>query len=42
MVAEYFHSIASYILLFLKDRPEFLKRNPNGVDDDGFFYKNAG
>ena len=42
MVAEYYQSIASYILPYLKDRPESLKRNPNGIDDAGFFHKDAG
>lgn len=42
MVAEYYHSIASYILPYLKDRPESLKRNPNGINDAGFFHKDAG
>ena len=42
MVAEYYQSIASYILPYLKDRSESLKRNPNGIDDEGFFHKDAG
>jgi len=42
MVAEYYQSIAAYILPYLKDRPESLKRNPNGIDDAGFFHKDAG
>ena len=42
MVAEYYQSIATYILPYLKDRPESLKRNPNGIDDEGFFHKDAG
>ena len=42
MVAEYYQSIAAYILPYLKDRPESLKRNPNGIDDEGFFHKDAG
>ena len=42
MVAAYYQSIASYILPYLKDRPESLKRNPNGIDDAGFFHKDAG
>ena len=42
MVAEYYQSIASYILPYLKDRPESLKRNPNGINDAGFFHKDAG
>ena len=42
MVAEYYQSIASYILPYLRDRPESLKRNPNGINDAGFFHKDAG
>ncbi|WP_255153491.1 non-homologous end-joining DNA ligase [Ferruginibacter sp. HRS2-29] len=42
MVVEYYQSIAKYILPFLKDRPESLKRNPNGILDAGFYHKDAG
>ncbi len=42
MVTEYYQSIADYILPYLKDRPESLKRNPNGINDKGFFHKDAG
>ena len=42
MVVEYYQSVAKYILPFLKDRPESLKRNPNGINDAGFFHKDAG
>ncbi len=42
MVAEYYQSIAAYILPYLKDRPESLKRNPGGIADAGFFHKDAG
>lgn len=41
-VVEYYQSIASYLLPYLKDRPESLKRNPNGIHDQGFFHKDAG
>lgn len=41
-VIEYYQSISKYILPYLKDRPESLKRNPNGIDDPGFFHKDAG
>jgi bifunctional non-homologous end joining protein LigD len=34
--------MAEYILPYLKDRPESLKRNPNGINDNGFFHKDAG
>ena len=42
MVVDYYQSIAEYILPFLKDRPQSLKRNPNGIDDEGFYHKDAG
>lgn len=41
-VIEYYQSISKYILPFLKDRPQSLKRNPNGIKDFGFFQKDAG
>ena len=42
MVVDYYQSVAKYILPFLKDRPESLKRNPNGINESSFFHKNAG
>ncbi|HEY8402206.1 MAG TPA: DNA ligase D [Cytophagaceae bacterium] len=36
---EYYDKIADYILPYLKDRPQSLKRNPNGYKDAGFFQK---
>jgi bifunctional non-homologous end joining protein LigD len=41
-VIEYYNSIHKYILPYLKDRPQSLKRNPNGIADKGFFHKDAG
>ncbi len=41
-VIEYYRTISKYILPYLKDRPESLKRNPNGIKDEGFFHKDAG
>lgn len=41
-VIEYYQSISKYILPFLKNRPQSLKRNPNGITDNGFFHKDAG
>jgi len=38
----YYASIGKYILPYLKDRPQSLKRNPNGITDKGFFHKDAG
>ncbi|MES2284128.1 MAG: DNA ligase D [Bacteroidota bacterium] len=41
-VINYYQSISKYILPYLKDRPESLNRNPNGITDKGFYHKNAG
>lgn len=42
MVVNYYQSIAEYILPYLKNRPQSLKRNPGGIKDTGFFHKDAG
>ena len=42
MMIDYYQSIAEYILPYLKDRPESLKRNPGGIADKGFYHKDAG
>jgi len=39
---QYYISIYKYILPYLKNRPQSLKRNPNGIDKPGFFHKDAG
>ncbi|MDB5231405.1 MAG: ligase [Chitinophagaceae bacterium] len=41
-VIDYYNSIADYILPYLKNRPQSLKRNPNGIKDKGFYHKDAG
>lgn len=41
-VIDYYQSISKFILPYLKDRPQSLKRNPNGIKDTGFFHKDAG
>ena len=41
-VIEYYDKISDYILPHLKGRPLSLKRNPNGIHDEGFFHKDAG
>ncbi len=41
-VINYYQSISKYILPYLKDRPESLNRNPNGIIDKGFYHKDAG
>ncbi|MBC7863909.1 MAG: DNA ligase D [Bacteroidia bacterium] len=40
-VLNYYSNIAEYILPYLKGRPQSLKRNPNGINDKGFFHKDA-
>ena len=40
-VINYYISMADYILPYLKERPESLLRNPNGIHDKGFFQKDA-
>lgn len=41
-VIDYYDKISKYILPHLKGRPLSLKRNPNGIRDEGFFHKDAG
>lgn len=41
-VIDYYISVSKYILPFLKNRPQSLKRNPNGIRDAGFYHKDAG
>jgi bifunctional non-homologous end joining protein LigD len=37
----YYHSISSYILPYLKDRPQSLNRHPNGIAEPGFYQKDV-
>lgn len=41
-VINYYISVSKYIMPYLVDRPESLKRNPHGIGDKGFFHKDAG
>ena len=41
-VLDYYNTVSKYILPYLKNRPQSLKRNPNGITDKGFFHKDAG
>lgn len=41
-VIAYYESVSDYILPHLKNRPLSLKRNPNGIRDEGFYHKDAG
>ena len=40
-VIAYYDEVAEYILPYLKDRPESLKRTPDGIKSNGFFQKNV-
>lgn len=40
-VIAYYEAIADFILPYLKDRPESLRRNPDGIANEGFFQKNV-
>lgn len=41
-VVAYYQSVASYILPYLKNRPLSLNRFPNGIEEQGFYQKDAG
>jgi bifunctional non-homologous end joining protein LigD len=41
-LVDYYNSMYKFILPYLKDRPESLRRNPNGIIDHGFYHKDAG
>ena len=41
-VVQYYNAVSPYILPYLKDRPQSLKRNPDGIKSKGFFHKDAG
>ncbi len=38
---KYYERISEYMLPYLKDRPESLRRNPNGITGDEFWQKNV-
>jgi bifunctional non-homologous end joining protein LigD len=38
----YYESVSKFILPYLKNRPLSLKRNPNGINEEGFYHKDAG
>lgn len=38
----YYDGMADFILPYLKNRPLSLKRNPHGIEDEGFYQKDAG
>jgi len=39
-IAEYYRSVADYILPYLRDRPHSLNRMPNGIAGESFYQKN--
>lgn len=41
-VLNYYDQMANLILPYLKDRPQSLFRTPNGINQKGFFHKDAG
>lgn len=41
-VVAYYNKVSNYILPYLIDRPQSLKRNPGGIEDKGFYHKDAG
>ncbi|WP_449400625.1 DNA ligase D [Chryseobacterium wanjuense] len=41
-VIDYYQSVAGYILPHLKNRPLSLNRFPNGIEEQGFYQKDAG
>ena len=41
-VLDYYNKVSKYILPYLKNSPQSLKRNPNGITDKGFYHKDAG
>ncbi len=41
-VINYYNKVSDYILPYLIDRPQSLKRNPGGIVDKGFYHKDAG
>lgn len=40
-VIAYYEAVARYIIPYLKGRPMSLKRNPNGINEQAFFHKDA-
>ncbi|AWI24591.1 DNA ligase D [Flavobacterium pallidum] len=40
-VIDYYKSVAAYILPYLKERPQSLRRTPDGIKSEGFFQKDV-
>ena len=41
-VIDYYNTVYPHIIKYMKDRPESLFRMPNGINEKGFFHKDAG
>ena len=41
-VINHYNKVSDFILPYLVDRPQSLKRNPGGIEDKGFYHKDAG
>ncbi len=37
----YYYQVATYILPYLKDRPQSMNRHPNGIDGKSFYFKDV-
>jgi bifunctional non-homologous end joining protein LigD len=37
----YYEQVATYILPYLKDRPQSMNRHPNGIDGESFYFKDV-
>src|SRR5579871_6208398 len=37
----YYYQVSSYILLYLKNRPQSMNRHPNGITGESFYYKDV-
>ncbi|MCQ9634143.1 DNA ligase D [Chryseobacterium sp. WG23] len=37
----YYYQVAPFILPYLKDRPQSMNRFPNGIEGEGFYFKNV-
>jgi DNA ligase D-like protein (predicted ligase)/DNA ligase D-like protein (predicted polymerase)/DNA ligase D-like protein (predicted 3'-phosphoesterase) len=40
-VINYYDEMAQWIMPYIKDRPQSMRRTPNGIDKEGFFQKNV-
>ncbi|TRW24413.1 DNA ligase D [Flavobacterium zepuense] len=40
-VINYYDEMSQWIMPYIKDRPQSMRRTPNGIDKDGFFQKNV-